>query len=320
MAKDIVTKAEILGGEIDVSANFGQTVKVTVSPDPYMGETEVTPTDQTQVLATKKKFVQDDITVYPAPTETLLTTLNGTFTPSDGKVGFSAVSVDVNPDLRPLSVSENGTYEPDGFDGYSDVTVDVDVAQKWDINDFVDNTFVFENGVVNLDTATIISRNVFNGNKSIKSVYAPFVESVEGGFYDCLNLEDVYFPKLKTTIGQCFRNTKLGDNFHEKFPVIETIGDRTFQNCLFATIHLPETVKVLSARGFNNCFNLKTVYFHSKPTTIGNAFDTYLGRHITDIYVPWSEGEVSGAPWGATGATVHYNTVCDENWNVISST
>ena len=125
MAKDIVTKAEILGGEIDVRANFGQTVKVTVSPDPYMGDTEVTPSDQTQVLATKKKFVQDDITVLPAPTETLSTTENGQFTPSDGKVGFSQVNVDVNPDLRPLSVSENGSYQPDGFDGFSQVNVGV---------------------------------------------------------------------------------------------------------------------------------------------------------------------------------------------------
>ena len=127
MAKDIVTKAEILGGEIDVRANFGQTVKVTVSPDPYMGDTEVTPSAETQVLATKKKFVQDDITVLPAPTETLSTTSNGQFTPSDGKVGFSAVTVDVNPDLRPLSVSENGEYQPDGFDGYDSVVVDVPV-------------------------------------------------------------------------------------------------------------------------------------------------------------------------------------------------
>ena len=128
MAKDIITKAEILGGEIDVRANFGQTVKVTVSPDPYMGDTEVTPSAETQVLATKKKFVQDDITVNPAPVETLSTTLNGTFTPSDGKVGFSKVDVNVVPDLRPLSVSENGSYHPDGFDGFSQVSVDVPIG------------------------------------------------------------------------------------------------------------------------------------------------------------------------------------------------
>ena len=136
MAKDIVTKAEILGGEIDVRANFGQTVKVTVSPDPYMGDTEVTPSAETQVLATKKKFVQDDITVLPAPVETLSTTSNGQFTPSDGKVGFSEVDVNVVPDLRPLSVSENGQYSPDGFDGYGSVVVDVPAQYKDGKNNF----------------------------------------------------------------------------------------------------------------------------------------------------------------------------------------
>lgn len=34
--------------------------------------------------------------------------------------------VSVNPDLRPLSVSENGTYEPEGFDGYLSVTADIE--------------------------------------------------------------------------------------------------------------------------------------------------------------------------------------------------
>lgn len=126
MAKDIVTKAEILGGEIDVRANFGQTVKVTVSPDPYMGDTEVTPSDQTQVLATKKKFVQEDITINPAPTETLATSENGTFTPSSGNLGFSEVTVDVEPSLDSLSVTENGLYLPEsGTDGFDRVTVSV---------------------------------------------------------------------------------------------------------------------------------------------------------------------------------------------------
>ena len=53
-------------------------------------------------------------------------TTNGTYTPESGVDGFSQVTVDVQPDLRPLSVSENGQYSPDGFDGYSDVTVDVE--------------------------------------------------------------------------------------------------------------------------------------------------------------------------------------------------
>ncbi len=96
-----------------------------VAPDEYSGVTEVTPSHIEQVLPTTDKLVRDDITVLPAPTEYLSTDHNGTFTPSDGHVGFSQVNVNVNPDLRPLSVSENGSYQPDGFDGYESVVVDV---------------------------------------------------------------------------------------------------------------------------------------------------------------------------------------------------
>lgn len=70
-----------------------------VAPDEYSGVTEVTPSDSEQVLATKDKLVPDDITVLPAPTEILSTDHNGTFTPSEGKVGFYQVDVNVNPDL-----------------------------------------------------------------------------------------------------------------------------------------------------------------------------------------------------------------------------
>jgi hypothetical protein len=114
-----------------------------VAPDEYSGATEVTPSDQTQTLQTKDKLVRDDITINPAPTEYLSTDHNGTFTPSDGRVGFSQVSVDVQPDLRPLSVSENGTYHPDGLDGYSEVIVDV--PNKVLISESVLERDVFDN-------------------------------------------------------------------------------------------------------------------------------------------------------------------------------
>ena len=125
MQKAIKVKASIKGGKIEVPASIGATVVRVVGPPTYRGVTEVTPSDSEQVLATKDKLVRDDITVLPAPTEVLSTDHNGTFTPSDGKVGFYQVDIDVQPDLRPLSVSENGSYQPDGFDGYDSVVVDV---------------------------------------------------------------------------------------------------------------------------------------------------------------------------------------------------
>ena len=339
MAKDIVTKAEILGGEIDVRANFGQTVKVTVSPDPYMGDTEVTPTDQTQVLVTKKKFVQDDITVYPAPTEALLATLNGTFTPSDGKVGFSAVNVDVQPDLRPLSVSENGTYEPDGFDGYSQVSVDV--PQKWDVNLLADGTAVFDDDFT-LDTATSIRDNFFydiaynvrkftaleavnvgNSNFSgtryrMEEVNLPKCEKIGiSAFVNLRKLTKLHAPKLRETGENSLRGNQLLSNFD--FSPLEIIGNATFADdvSLPNEIIMPNVTKI-GSNAFIRLNGSRTYKFGKKATSIAsNAFNL---AGATDIYVPWSQGEVANAPWGATSATIHYNTVYDEDWNVISST
>lgn len=107
---------------IDVSAYKDRIV----APDEYSGATVVTPSDSEQVLATKDKLVRDDITVESAPTEVLATNENGTFQPSDGNVGFSSVTVDVEAVLESLTVTENGLHLPEsGVDGFDRVVVNV---------------------------------------------------------------------------------------------------------------------------------------------------------------------------------------------------
>ena len=97
-----------------------------ISPNPYEGATTVTPSDERQTLPTRGKTVATDITVLPAPTESIATSENGTFLPSSGNVGFSEVVVDVEPSLESLSVTENGLYLPEsGTDGFDRVSVDV---------------------------------------------------------------------------------------------------------------------------------------------------------------------------------------------------
>lgn len=99
-----------------------------VAPDEYSGATVVTPSDSEQVLATKDKTVRANITVNPAPVESLATSENGTFLPSSGNVGFSEVVVDVEPSLESLSVTENGLYLPEsGVDGFDRVSVSVPI-------------------------------------------------------------------------------------------------------------------------------------------------------------------------------------------------
>lgn len=50
-----------------------------------------------------------------------------------------------------------------------------------------------------------------------------------------------------------------------------------------------------------------TVTFEGKPSgnTAKNIFQGCI--NLTEIKVPWAEGEVANAPWGATNATITYN-------------
>ena len=86
-------------------------------------------------------------------------------------------------------------------------------------------------------------------------------------------------------------------------------------------IRLPQTLKKTNTYSINRISNLTKVYFTGKPDGIslgGATFDTV--NNLRDIYVPWSQGEVANAPWGASRATIHYDTVYDEDGNVVSST
>lgn len=284
-----------------------------VAPDEYSGATEVTPSHMEQVLATTDKLVRDDITIFPAPTETLSTDHNGTFTPSDGKVGFYQVDVDVNPDLRPLSVSENGVYQPDGFDGFSGVSVDV--PQKYDINAIADGSI---SGEIVLDTALNVTQFAFYGCTNITKVTALLASTVGWQAFRGSGVESAYFPSAKTIATEAFHTSKYSGNIGDDFPIVETIGQGAFRGARLSVIHLPSTLKSLIGTAPLGFSGLKTVYFHSTPTSI--TASCFNGNNIIDIYVPWSEGEVANAPWGANNATIHYDTVYDEDGNVVSST
>lgn len=58
-------------------------------------------------------------------------------------------------------------------------------------------------------------------------------------------------------------------------------------------------------------------YPTSFPSNIFNGLGAGISKSV--IYVPWAEGEVANAPWGATNATIHYNTVYDDDGNPITT-
>lgn len=88
---------------------------------------------------------------------------------------------------------------------------------------------------------------------------------------------------------------------------VTSIGAYVFYNCTSLTISfIPNGVTNIDHAAFARCTGLTSITFEGTPTTIDQtAFDGCT--NLTDIKVPWAEGAVANAPWGATNATITYN-------------
>lgn len=97
-------------------------------------------------------------------------------------------------------------------------------------------------------------------------------------FDKCINLTTIIIPDSVTGIevfafGECtnLNTITIPDS-------VTSIGNRTFIGCTgLITITIPDSVTSIGAKTFHNCTNLTTIYY---------------------------SGTATGAPWGATGATV----------------
>lgn len=278
-----------------------------VAPETYTGETVVTAGEDEIVLPTHNKLVESDIRVN-AITGVKTITENGTY----NTIGDKEVNVDVNPDLRPLSVSENGQYSPDGFDGYSDVTVDVPSEVTYD--EMASGTK--PSGDITL-TVTEVVAGAFRDKTAITGISAPNCTTVLNmGFGGCSGVTSVYLPKLETVGNNGFTNIKATNIV---LPAIKTTGSGAFaSSAMVRHICIGEHIETIGASCMNNMLAGWSIKLKGKPTSI--ATNAFASTNSGDIYVPWSEGEVANAPWGAPNATIHYNTVYDDDWNVISST
>ena len=145
--------------------------------------------------------------------------------------------------------------------------------------------------------------------------YNPSANS-NGGYHS--NLKEIYMPSGTTNWASTFQNCGALRKVYGNFDDVKSLG-LTFQNCyeLEEAPYLPSLVE-LDSQSYANCRKITSLCFYKTLTK--THYSALSGcSNLKDIYVSWGEDEVAGAPWGATNATIHYNTQYDENHNPIIS-
>ena len=85
------------------------------------------------------------------------------------------------------------------------------------------------------------------------------------------------------------------------------IGKGAFMSCDLAITAIPKNVVTIAGYAFINSPKLTNLTFEGTPTSISDTAFNNCSNLVT-INVPWAEGAVEGAPWGATNATINYKS------------
>lgn len=236
------------------------------------------------------------------------TTSQQTITPSSGKNGITSVTVNavtssIDPNITAANIVSgksilgvngsavklNGTTKT-----ITPTTSQQTLAPSSPYNGY---TSVTVNGVTSAIDSNIKAENI-KKNVSILGVTG----SYEGGGgsqtgFNILSVDSNGNPTKIKTVGL----TKFPSGMFRN--VSATIG---FSIALEEII-FDNSAQTLSGTLFRTQDALKVVRFEGRPSSIAsNCF--YSMTSVTDIYVPWSSGEVAGAPWGCSNATIHYNS------------
>lgn len=177
---------------------------------------------------------------------------------------------------------------------------------------------------------TKVRKYLFYMSSSMTSVELPqSVQVIGDAAFQYAKLSDVSLPSGITNIGSnAFGSTSV--SFSSLPSGVTRIGSYAFSGCNNITsmilpsslqtleiatfnacknlisVVIPASVINIKDRVFSNCSKLNLVTFNGIPTSI--AVSTFQScSNLTTINVPWAEGAVANAPWGATNATIHYN-------------
>ena len=129
-------------------------------------------------------------------------------------------------------------------------------------------------------------------------------------FYNCTKLKKVIIPEGVRSISDYAFSGCNGLSELSLPNSLQVIGNNAFDGCYsLEKIDLSKTsLTYIMSSAFYGCSSLKEVTF---PDTITTLEAGIFGEcsNLTTINVPWAEGAIGGAPWGANSATINYNYV-----------
>lgn len=174
------------------------------------------------------------------------------------------------------------------------------------------DSFAFEGSTVvfvDFNDRTELPESLFDGEYggcTIKRVRGidNLVSIGNNAFHLCSDLEEFTFASTVRTIDyaafdMCASLTEV--TLPEGFTTLES---GVFSGCSsLASVSLPSTLTSIGYGAFSECESLTTITIPSSVTSIGDrAF--YLCENLTSITINKPQNSISGAPWGATNATV----------------
>ena len=153
-----------------------------------------------------------------------------------------------------------------------------------------------------------LAKKIITREEDITELPSDITKIGSYAFYNNNNLVLTSLPNSITIIGS-FAFSGCDNLALTSLPEgLNNINNNAFNGCTkLALTSLPNSIVGIWENAFAYCTGLTTITFKTKPIVISN--DSFYGcTNLTDIYVPWAEGAVPGAPWGADNATIHYNT------------
>ena len=274
----------------------GQTIEI-ITPD------ELKVLEVTDNGIYKGLFKEVDVNVQGGGKEPVLETLNvrdnGTYRPNTGVDGFDIVEVNVqektfNTKSITKTYTANGQYNiatPDGYDGISDVSVNVNVPEKTTFNfNQLDNVTFHTDGatldLTGLDTSTFTSmRNMFYYCEKITTLDVSHfdtsnITNMSGMFHVCdmLSALDVSnFNTAKVTdMSNMFANTGLK-------ALDLTTFDTSNVNNMERMFYNSNRLESLNVSNFNTAkvTDMSGMFHGIKPTELDlSSFDT---SQVTDM-------------------------------------